>query len=141
MGISEIWENGNWIQSKSYPTLYSQRKGIIDVYCDNYEAHWASFPNGIDNYPNPDIRIGNVKVYPNPANESLEASYQLPIASFVNICLFDIMGRQVENILNENQVTGEHVVNIKTQSLADGVYILRFSVKDFVANRKIVVKH
>ena len=46
--------------------------------------------------------------YPNPFNPSTKIDYQLPEKSFVTMKVFDILGRQVSTLVNEEENAGKH---------------------------------
>jgi len=83
----------------------------------------------------------NIRIYPNPINSLLVVNYLLTKNSQVNISLSDITGRQIEDIINENQVVGEHIIKLNTKRLEDGIYLLNLRAKDFAVTKKIVVQH
>lgn len=67
--------------------------------------------------------------YPNPFNPSTEISFGLPEESFVNIKVFNILGEEVAEILNNNLSAGKHKVSFNAQNLSGGIYIYKLSAK------------
>jgi photosystem II stability/assembly factor-like uncharacterized protein len=63
--------------------------------------------------------------YPNPFNPSTVISYRLPISSHVIIKVFDVLGREVQTIVNEHQSAGNHSVTFRASNLPSGVYLYR----------------
>ena len=53
--------------------------------------------------------------------------------------LYDILGRQVVVLVNEEQDTGFYKVNFNTGSLASGIYFYRLQAGDFVETKKMVL--
>ena len=142
-GKYEFWKNNKWIAfSASDLYVYSQKNQIEELnYIYRYEAHWVSFPTSITNFSKVS-NFGKVDIYPNPANQQTKVSYQLPENSSVNINIYNIMGREVEEVvINESQEAGEHVVKVNTQQFEDGVYVLKFVSNGIIETRKVVVQH
>ncbi len=83
----------------------------------------------------------NININPNPANERTVVNYQLSENNRVKIILYDITGREVKEVINENQTKGEHKIIINSQQLEDGIYILKLNTNNHSFNRKIIVKH
>jgi 1,4-alpha-glucan branching enzyme len=76
--------------------------------------------------------------YPNPFNPSTLISYQLPANSFVTLKVYDVLGREVATLVNENQWAGVHKVEFN-KPLASGVYFYRIEAGKFVESKKMVL--
>jgi hypothetical protein len=68
--------------------------------------------------------------YPNPANPSTMISYSLPVGGVTRVEVYNIDGRRVASLVNENQSAGEHSVlwdgrDDNGRGLATGVYLYR----------------
>ena len=82
--------------------------------------------------------------YPNPFNPSTTIRYGLPHNSFVTLALYNTLGQQIAQLLNEQQQDGYHAVVFRGDGLASGVYYYRISVvplarRDFVASKKLLL--
>jgi len=67
--------------------------------------------------------------------------YALPKATHTSIKVYDIKGRIVDVLVDENQVAGEYSLTVNTNSLADGIYLYRMETEDFSAVKKMVIAH
>jgi len=76
--------------------------------------------------------------YPNPFNPSTEIKYQIPTAGLVSIKVFDILGREVETLVNDTKEAGYYSTKFDGSKFASGVYFARLIVK--TTNSKPVVK-
>ncbi len=81
--------------------------------------------------------------YPNPFNPSTIIRFNVPstgkLHSLVKLVVYDILGREVATLLNENKVPGEYSVEFNASNLASGVYIYRLQAGDFVSAKKMVL--
>ena len=77
--------------------------------------------------------------YPNPFNPSTTIAYDLPAASRVTLSVFDVLGREVQTLVNENQVAGRYRVEFAPTGLASGVYLYRITAGEFVQTRKLLL--
>lgn len=77
--------------------------------------------------------------YPNPFNSSTVISYQVPAARPVRLLVYDILGREVATLVNEEKPAGVHVVKFDAARLASGVYLYRLQAGDFVQTRKLIL--
>jgi photosystem II stability/assembly factor-like uncharacterized protein len=93
------------------------------------------------------IRYQLLQNYPNPFNPSTAISYQLSAVSFVTLKVYDILGREIEALVDEIQSSGTHTVRWNASRYSSGVYFYRLqcrSVRDqvqssYIATRKMVV--
>jgi photosystem II stability/assembly factor-like uncharacterized protein len=77
--------------------------------------------------------------YPNPFNPSTVISYRLPVIGFVTLKVYDILGREVATLVNEEKQAGEYEVEFNTASLpsrsgsalTSGIYFYQLLVSDF----------
>jgi len=74
--------------------------------------------------------------YPNPFNLSTRIDYQLPINEYVKLSVFDINGREIAVLVNDNMETGSHEVNWDASNYPDGVYFYKL-----VAGTTVQVKN
>jgi len=81
--------------------------------------------------------------YPNPFNPKTIIDYQLPIANYVNLAVYNALGHKVRTLVNEHQEAGEHFVNFNAADLASGVYFYKLVVsgsdKEFSQIRKTIL--
>lgn len=77
--------------------------------------------------------------YPNPFNPATVISYQLPINSHVTIKIFDVLGKEIAELVNEAKPAGRYEVKFNASSLSSGVYIYRIHAGEFVQTRKMIL--
>jgi parallel beta-helix repeat protein len=77
--------------------------------------------------------------YPNPFNPTTAVSFQLPAVSDVKLVVYDILGREVEVLVNEKKNPGRYEVHFDASRLASGVYFYRLEAGQFVSTKKLVV--
>lgn len=77
--------------------------------------------------------------YPNPFNPSTVISYELPGNSFVNLKVFDILGREIITLVDQRQAAGNHAVTFNASLLPSGVYFYRLQTSGGSMTRKMVL--
>jgi hypothetical protein len=86
--------------------------------------------------------------YPNPFNPSTNIRYSLPVAAYVTLKIYDVLGREVATVADESQNAGIHNVTFDAQlfqpELASGVYLYQLSAQAhggalFSAMRKMLL--
>lgn len=78
---------------------------------------------------------------PNPFNPETRIQWQLPVTSHVSIALYDILGRQVANLVNEVQEAGVHTYSLSANkfALSSGVYFYTMKAGSFNQTKKLVL--
>ena len=82
--------------------------------------------------------------YPNPFNPVTNLRYDLPEDAMVNITIFDMMGKVVRTMLNEEQSAGFKVLqwngsNNNGQPVSSGLYIYTITTDNFSKTRKMIL--
>ena len=77
--------------------------------------------------------------YPNPFNPSTTFKYSILHHSHVTLKIFDILGREVELLINENQSSGNYEIQYDASLLSSGVYIYQIKSNEFVQTRKMLI--
>jgi hypothetical protein len=77
--------------------------------------------------------------YPNPFNPSTTISYSLPVASQVELAVYNSLGENVKQLLNETKEAGHYSVELNAESLPSGVYFYRLQAGDFVQVKKMML--
>ena len=78
--------------------------------------------------------------YPNPFNPVTKINFDLPENGLVNLRLYDMLGREVANIVNnEYRTAGYYTVNFDASKLSSGIYFYRMNAGSFSGIKKMAV--
>lgn len=77
--------------------------------------------------------------YPNPFNPTTRISYYLPEAGFISLKIFDLLGREVADLVNENNKAGEYTVSFDGGKLSSGVYIYKLVGNNVNISKKMLL--
>ncbi len=77
--------------------------------------------------------------YPNPFNPTTNISFDLPNSATVTLEVFDMLGRKVATIVNEQLTAGTHNVSFDAARYASGMYIYRIQAGTFASTRKMML--
>ena len=77
--------------------------------------------------------------YPNPFNPDTRITFELPVASHVRVTVYDILGRPVAVLADEQHLPGIHAVRFDSGRLSSGTYIYEIVAGDFVGRRKMML--
>lgn len=68
--------------------------------------------------------------FPNPFNPLTKIKFSIPSASFVSLKIYDALGRNISNLLNENMNQGVYYSPFNSEKLSSGVYFYTLETKD-----------
>ena len=78
--------------------------------------------------------------YPNPFNPATQIIYTLAHSNTVSLIIYDLLGREVQTLINKYQTVGSYSVNVDGSSLSSGIYLYQLKVgNDFVATKKMIL--
>lgn len=77
--------------------------------------------------------------YPNPFNPSTTIRFGISKSSHVSLKVYDLLGQEIETLVNEKLSAGEFVVNWNAGGHPSGVYFYRIQAGDFVLTKKTIL--
>jgi len=86
------------------------------------------------------IRFNLGQNYPNPFNPSTVISWQLPIRSYVTLKVFDMLGKEIATLINEERQLGTYEVEFQSavgnRQMGSGIYFYQLRAGSFVQTKK-----
>lgn len=76
--------------------------------------------------------------YPNPFNASTTFAFTIPEAGFVSLKVFDLLGREVATVINQELAADFHTVNWTAEGLPTGMYMYKLTAGQFSQTRKLL---
>jgi len=76
--------------------------------------------------------------YPNPFNPETNIRFTIPESDQVSLTVYDMLGREVQVLLDENMYAGEHTVRFDASHLPSGVYIYRINAGEFTESKRMI---
>jgi predicted GH43/DUF377 family glycosyl hydrolase len=114
-------ENGvNWIKHPE-PVLTPGPTGIHNIGNQVVPSEFELFQN-----------------YPNPFNPSTTIEFTLPKSEFVELKVFNILGKEVSTMISKKLNQGNHTFTFDGSNLASGVYYYRIKAGNFAETRKMI---
>lgn len=92
---------------------------------------------GNDNLSIDEFYLSNA--YPNPFNSSTKFTYKVPFKSSVQITIYDVLGREVRKIINQEQGIGDYEFIFEATGLPSGIYFCHFCGSEFVTTKKMIL--
>ena len=80
-----------------------------------------------------------LNIYPNPGDRVFTVKYAITCETPVNLSLYDVTGRLVRVLINENQKSGSYQRTLDLSELAQGIYFVRLSVDNQTTVQKLIL--
>jgi len=122
--IHFVDENIGWAVGENGTILYTTTGGVVSV-----EGETNSIPN----------KYNLTQNYPNPFNPSTKIKCTIPQTSNVVIKVFDILGNEIETLVNEEKPAGTYEITWYSEGLPSGVYFYRLQAGSFVKTKKMIL--
>ncbi len=134
-GLIGYWKFDEGTGTITYDATSSHNDGTISG------ATWVisgvlPVEHTIDNIPE---EFSLEQNYPNPFNPTTTIEYSIPQPGVVTIKIYDILGREVTTLVNEEKQKGNHVVKFNTGNLSSGIYFYRIQTDSFTQTKKMIL--
>ena len=77
--------------------------------------------------------------YPNPFNPTTKISYSIPQLSKVVIKVYDILGNEIETLVNQEKPAGTYEITLDAGNLPSGVYFYQIKAGSFIEAKKMIL--
>lgn len=104
--------------------------------CEIYDA---SLTGVEEKRPNQVSNFNLSQNYPNPFNPSTVINYEIPKASKVTLKIFDLLGKELDTLVDEYKETGKYSVQFNSRGLPSGMYIYEIHAGNFTKSGKMLL--
>jgi hypothetical protein len=140
----------NWIQfqpAQNYKGI-SAMVIIATVLPEIYNLYISTLGDGVlrlqipvTGINNDDILLKDFKLsqnYPNPFNPTTSIEYRVGSREYVTLKVYDILGREVATLVNEEKQPGVYEVEFDAAELASGIYYYQLKAGSFIETNKMI---
>jgi len=123
----------NTIIIDSLTLFYNAQKQIIPILFD---------PSIVDDVKDNSQTITTFQLhqnYPNPFNPSTVIEYNVPKDSHIKIIVYDLLGREIQKLVDEKKSVGSYKVEFAGSGLPSGIYLCRLQTKEYSETRKLLL--
>ncbi|MFZ1288901.1 MAG: YCF48-related protein, partial [Melioribacteraceae bacterium] len=134
-GVRNYW---SWTGS-TFSIIDKNEVWAVGIYGFIFKLSSDSLSNAEDNYPPILDRFSLYQNYPNPFNPITNISYTIPKTEFVSLKVYDILGREISNLVSEKQSAGNYQIRFDASNLSSGIYLYRLQSGNFVDIKKLIL--
>jgi hypothetical protein len=104
------------------------------------QARWTSWPNSIRQIGSEIPLVYNLfQNYPNPFNPSTTIKYDIVNQGIVRISIYDVLGKEVNTLVNSQHSPGKYEVVMNVDNLSSGIYYYKITAGNFNAVKKMII--
>ncbi len=85
------------------------------------------------------IKYNLAQNYPNPFNPETKISYSVPENGFVSIKVYNILGKEIATLVNENKTAGYYEAKFSGNNLTTGVYFYKLKINEHTFVRSMLL--
>jgi len=130
-GPIEIFDDDSYVITNTitYKLIYANIKAI----------EYGEFVPVNDDNPKYPVNYTLFQNYPNPFNPSTKIKYSIPKISFVTLKIFDILGREITTLVNEEKPAGNFEVEFDGAELSSGIYFYKLQTGNYSEVKKMIL--
>lgn len=133
------WENNIWVNSDGdLNIIFNNNKGFAFAYGYYCTVEYTQFTDVKEELNNSLVFTLNQN-YPNPFNPSTTIKFAIPQSEFVTIKVYDILGKEITTLINEELNAGSHTKIWDAKNLSSGVYFYKLQAGKFSETKKMIL--
>jgi hypothetical protein len=165
-GLYQKWDGGQWLDNLRFNYSYNDNNffthGLNEIYKD---GTWTR-GDGIFSVSKPDLRISIISTeliiyynitsindkllnfdgyalsqnYPNPFNPATTIKFSIPYAGFVQLKVYNILGKEIKTLVNDFRSKGNYEVKFDASNLASGIYLYQIISGSYKKSKMMILQ-
>ncbi len=139
---NEVMDGSNYyVDSFQLTHLPKESESKGKIFFDNLRlVKKSKNPTSVNlNHPEIPQKLALRQNYPNPFNPTTTISFSIPERGLVQLKIFDVLGREVAALINENLEQGNYQIPFDGSLLASGIYIYRLRFKNQTLTKQMLL--
>ena len=149
--LYQIWNTGTGWENTTYVmNTYDMHNNLSERVVQNWDgAAWVNYGRQtgfiwklITDVGDDELLVNEFKLYnnyPNPFNPSTKIKYQVPSISDVTIRIYDVLGNEIETLVNQEKTAGTYEVEFNSEGISSGIYLYKITAGDFTQTKKMIL--
>lgn len=140
-GINWVFQNLSQFNLYRINHIHSYNDSLLWMSCNIGKILFTS-NGGTSFISNNEQFVQDFKLYqnyPNPFNPATTIEYELKQRGFVKLNVYDINGKEIEQLVNENKPQGNYKVKFAPTALPSGVYFYKLEVNNYTDTKRMLL--
>ena len=125
------WVVSSWVQSDGSLYFYDSARNLFVYNGNKVTVKFISSIMAVADKIKSPNQFFLSQNYPNPFNPSTVISYQLPVNGYVSLKIYNIVGKEISTLVNEEKQPGNYEITFDASKLSSGIYFYTLSVGSF----------
>ena len=147
-GLLQTWAGSVWVNQWKYSNTYDGNNNLVEQLYQTWDgSNWLNvnkyiysyIPTGIEQFEGEVSTYSLSNNYPNPFNPLTTIKYQIPELSIVTLKVFDILGNEIETLVNEEKSIGKYEIEFDASRFSSGVYFYQLRSGEFISTKKMIL--
>jgi hypothetical protein len=124
------------------PTKYDEINNTLSVSVNSFSEFILGSDEPLTNIVKQDQTSNKYTLYqnyPNPFNPKTTINYSIPKTNFVTLKIYDVLGREIATLVNEERLPGNYNVKFDGSNIPSGVYFYRLQAGNFSQTKKLIL--
>ena len=138
----DTFENVLFISDENYPINYHDFQ-LVDntlfLFLTDRILKYRLDSNSLDDNSSFAKEFSIRSVYPNPFNPTTTIAYDIPHESHVTLTVYDLMGRELETLVNTIQPIGNHQITWDASNYSSGIYLVQLISGEYRSVQKLML--
>jgi len=131
----------NGTKTYYFAVAYSATENAVLTALNNAQLKYNSLLVGVEKKKELPVSYSMSQNYPNPFNPSTKIKFSLPVKNYVSLRVYDIVGRQVAELVKGNMEAGSYSVDFNASNLPSGVYVYTLTAgTSKISNKMMLIK-
>jgi plastocyanin len=136
-----IWSSGTLAHGQSFVFRF-MNSGIFPYHCAIHLSMRDTIrvdATSIGDEPSAPNKFELSQNYPNPFNAQTTISFNLPNQAHVRIQIYDVLGRQISTLLDEDRPAGDNEVIWDAENATSGIYFYKIQTNNLTDTKRMVL--
>ncbi|KAB2843210.1 MAG: Omp28-related outer membrane protein [Melioribacteraceae bacterium] len=131
--------NSAWNTNNLGILVFVQNSSTKEVYQSEFVTYNELGTTGVEENNSIPLSYNLFQNYPNPFNPSTAIEYEIPKEEHVVLKVYNLLGREIAELVNSNKSAGKYKINFNAKNLASGVYYYSIQAGEFIQSRKFIL--
>ena len=104
-----------------------------------YNSNFTDIPTAVEDQSAIITDYNLSQNHPNPFNPNTSIQYAINSRQFVTLKVFDVLGKEIATLVNEEKPAGNYDVEFNASQLSSGVYVYKLQAGDFISSKKMIL--
>ncbi|AFH48751.1 5'-Nucleotidase domain protein [Ignavibacterium album JCM 16511] len=142
MGIKTVKSGNNFVAHLPFPISNPQNvmvEKLILISSSNERLLDNKLEIKYQNPPPLPLEFNLYQNFPNPFNPGTKIAYSIPRDEVVTIKIFDLLGNEIQTLVNEFQTQNYYEIQFNAENLSSGIYFYQMKAGEFLQTKKMIL--